>query len=166
MFVSIYTTSRLKLLKRNLLVTGVLFTGGGAYAAVRELFLLYTFRPEWLVAATLIIVAGIVCVAFARDIIPLKDTYFLMNPSRLSYRLTLFGKEQVLQWIDVTEIRASDAKVVFVLRDEREIVMRLTTIPDPKLARHIQASISLAALEQNIKVNGVLTHQQGAVSGR
>ena len=157
MFISLYTNKRLKSLKQYLFVTGLLLVTGGAFAAAREVLERAVWRPEWIAAAVVIIAIGVLCVSISRNIIPLKDAYFLMNPSRLSYRLTLFGKEKLLQWTEIAAIRVTDTKIVFELRNEREITLRLSTIPDEEVARHIRASISLAALEQNIKVNGVLS---------
>lgn len=163
MFISLYTTRHLKKLKQNILLVGMLLVTGGAFAVYRELIVTASLRPLWFLASLLVLGAGGICIAVARDMFPLKDAYFLMNSSRLSYRLTLLGREQVLTWSEVAAVRVSDARVVFELRDEKEVTLQLSAIPDEQTARHIRASISLAALEQNIKVNGVLARPAEAV---
>ncbi|NEM98188.1 hypothetical protein [Pontibacter burrus] len=130
--------------------------GGGGFAIVREMLWLDAMRPGWLVAATLLVLAGAAGLAICANLIPLRETYFSMNSSRLGYRLTFFGRKQELFWTQIRAVMLTDEKVVFELRNEKELVMPLHHIPDSKIARHIQASISLAAMEQNIKVNGVL----------
>ncbi|MBC5775479.1 hypothetical protein H8S95_15485 [Pontibacter sp. KCTC 32443] len=162
MFISLYTNSQIKQLKRNILILGVFLTGGAAFALARELFLVATLRFEWLLAAALVLVTGIVGIAVAQGYPLLKEAYFSMNPSRVSYRLTLFGREYVLPWSQVAAIRISENAIVFELRNAQEVTLRLSTIPDEQAARHIRASIGLAALEQNIYVNGVLAHPQTA----
>ncbi|MEJ8756261.1 hypothetical protein WG947_04590 [Pontibacter sp. H259] len=147
----------MKQLKRNLLITGLFLAAGGTFAVIRELQSI-AYAPGAVIAAVIVLVTGLVCVAVSRDVLPLKDAYFLMNPSRVSFRMTLVGREQVLQWSDIAAVTASENRVVFTLCNNRQVTMRLTTIPDEHTARHIRASIQLAALEQNVVVNGVAAH--------
>lgn len=156
MYISLYSQKQLHKLKRNVLLLGLFLTAGGSVSLFREVVFTGAMRPEWLAAAALLVVAGGIGIAIANDVIRLKDAYFSMNPSRLAFRLTLFGREYQLLWTQIRAVRTTDESIVFELRNEKELVILLSTIPDSKVARHIQASISLAAMEQNIKINGVL----------
>ena len=131
--------------------------GGGGFAIVREMMWLNAMRPGWLVAATVLVLAGAAGLAICASLIPLRETYFSMNSSRLGYRLTFFGRKQELFWTQIRAVMVNDGKVIFELRNEKELVMSLHHIPDPKIARHIQASISLAAMESSAPANVTLT---------
>lgn len=162
MFVSLHSRRQFAQIKRNLLLLSLFLLSGGAFAIVREMVWLDAVRPGWLVAATVLVLAGAAGLAICVNLIPLRETYFSMNSSRLGYRLTFFGRKQELFWTQIRAVKVTDEKVVFELRDEKELVMSLHHIPDSRIARHIQVSVRLAALEQNIKVNGVLAQQEEA----
>ncbi|MBB6612874.1 hypothetical protein H7F15_17665 [Pontibacter sp. Tf4] len=158
MFVSLHTRKQLSRIKQNMLLLGLFLLAGGGYAIVREFLWLDAVRPGWLLAAVVLVLIGGVGVAVGINLIPLQDTFFSMNSSQLGFRLTLFGKAHRLRWTQIRSIDVTEDRVIFSLRQEKEVTLHLAHISDPKIARHIQASISLAALEQNVKVNGVLAH--------
>jgi len=159
MFIALYPTKKLKRLKNNLLLAGLFLTAGGTFALIRELQSDAT-APGMAIAAAIVLVTGLVSVAMSRDVIPLKDAYFLMNPTRVGFRLTLLGREQILPWADVETVKIAEETVVFNLQNSKNITMRLSNIPDTQVARHIRSSIRLAALEKNIEVNSVKVHAE------
>ena len=154
MFIALYPAKKLKRLKNNLLLTGLFLAAGGTFALIRELQS-GTTAPGMVIAAAIVLVTGLVCVAVSQDVLPLKDAYFLMNPTRVGFRLTLLGNEQILPWADVAALKITENSVVFNLQNSKKVIMHLNAIPDVQVARHIRASIRLAALEQDIEVNGV-----------
>ncbi len=158
MFVDLYEDRELNKLKRNIFLAGAFLVAGGIVALMRELPIAGAGNIEWVYAAAILVVAGIVCIAFAVNIFPLKKTYFSMDQAQLSYRLTFFSREYILPWSQLSAVKTTDEKVIFVLRDESEINMALTVIPDDKVANHIKRSITLAAMERNLEVNGNLMY--------
>ncbi|NDK55145.1 hypothetical protein [Pontibacter fetidus] len=164
MFISLYSEKKLKQLKTNILIAGAFLVLGGAYALFRELQLPDPFYREWLYAAVLLVITGLVCIAIAKDYILLHEAYFSMNPNRLSFRLTFFSREYVLPWSQLTAVRVTENSIVFELQHHKTVTLRLSNIPDEQVARHIRASIGLAAMQQNIQVNNVPAQGKGVIA--
>jgi hypothetical protein len=164
MFISLYSEKKLKQLKANILVAGAFLIVGGAFAIFRELQLPDPFSRDWLYAAIALVVTGLVCIAVAKNFILLHETYFSMNPNRLSFRLTFLGREHVLPWRQLAAVSVAENKVVFELHNRKTVTLRLSNIPDEQMARHIRASIGLAALQQNIQVNNVPAQEKGVIA--
>lgn len=164
MFISLYSRKQLKTLKRNILILGLFLAVGGIVALLRELRLEESYRVEFLVAAVSLIITGGLAIAVGLGFIQLKEMYFSMNPTRLSFRHTFLGREHILYWDHLNAIRVADSSIEFNLENNRKVTLQLSTIPDERMARHIKASINLAALERNVAVNGILGRQKGAVA--
>ena len=164
MFISLYSRKQLKKLKRNILTLGLFLAVGGIVALVRELRMEELYRIEFLVAAGALIITGGIGIGVGLGFIQLREMYFSMNPTRLSFRHTFLGREHVLYWNQLSAIRLADSSIEFDLVNNRKVTLQLSTIPNERKARHIKASINLAALERNVAVNGVLARQKGAVA--
>lgn len=164
MFISLYPEKQLNQLKTNILMAGVFLVAGGAFAMYRELQMPDPFSREWLYASILLVISGIICIAVAKNYILLHEAYFSMNPNRLSFRLTFFSREHVLQWSQLTAVRVAENEVVFELHNKKAVALRLSNIPDEQVARHIRSSIGLAALQQNIQVNNVPAREKGVIA--
>lgn len=160
MFVQLYPYKTLQKTKSFILMLGAFLVLGGGYALVRELLLSYQANQVFTYAAIVMLLAGLLSVMFATDKLPVKETYFSMTPERISFRTSLFGKEHVLRWNNICEIRIKHDVVLFELKNGTEIQLRLAMIHLPETARHISVSIRLAAMEQNILVNGVIAERQ------
>ncbi|MER2996469.1 hypothetical protein [Pontibacter populi] len=164
MFISLYSRKELKKLKRNILMLGLFLVVGGMVALFRELRLTEAYRLEFLFAASSLILTGGIGVCVGFGFIQLKEMYFSMNPTRLSFRHTFLGREHVLYWSQLSAIRVAESSIEFNLSNKRKVTLQLSTIPDERTARHIKSSINLAALERNVAVNGVLGRPKGAVA--
>lgn len=164
MFISLYSRNQLKTLKRNILMLGLFLAIGGIVALVRELHTEEIYRLEFLFAAVSLIITGGLAIAIGLGFIQLKEMYFSMNPTRLSFRHAFLGREHVLYWSQLSAIRVADSSIEFKLENNRKVTLQLSAIPDKRTARHIKASINLAALEQNVVVNGVLARPKGAIA--
>ncbi|MBJ6119357.1 hypothetical protein JAO76_14200 [Pontibacter sp. BT310] len=164
MFISLYSRKQLKRLKQNILMLGLFLVAGGIFTLVRELRMPEPHRIEFLFAAVSLIITGGIGTGVGLGFIQLKELYFSMNPTRLSFRHTFLGREHVLYWSQLSAIRVADSSIEFKLEDNRKVTLQLSTIPDERTARHIKASINLAALERNVLVNGVLARPKGAVA--
>ncbi|WP_242927791.1 hypothetical protein [Pontibacter vulgaris] len=157
MYVSLYPQKELKRTKRSFLLAGIFLFSGGAYALVRELQEA-RLRFDWIVAAGIISLLGILALAVATDRLRLKDAYFSMTPEKISYRLGLYGNDSVLYWAEVLSMRVTETFVLFELQGGHKKRLSLSAIPAREVANHVATSLRLAAIEKNIEVNGVQMH--------
>jgi hypothetical protein len=155
MYINLYPTKQLQQTKRNFILLGAFLIAGGGYALVRDLVLSEQVRVGWAMASASVFMVGILLVAVGTDNIRLKDAYFSLNPERLSYRLSVLGREQLLYWKSISSLRITEQTVIIELQDTQCVVIRLGAIQDPEIAHHVAASLRLAALEKNVPVNGV-----------
>lgn len=162
MFIQLYPNKTLQKTKSFSLLLGAFLTLGGSYSLVRELFLSSQTNILFVYCAAVFFVMGLLSIAFAADKLPLKETYFSMTPERISFRSSFIGQEYVLRWNTIREIKITDQVVVFELKDGPEIIFRLGAVQLPETSKHISTSIRLAALDQNVRVNGVKTERQSA----
>lgn len=160
MYVNLYPTKELKKTKRVLLWGGIFFLCGGLSVLLSELVAQSQIRWGWTAAAIMLCAAGACCMAVGTGRFHLKDAFFSMTPERISYRLTLYGAEQVIYWESIDSIQASEHTLVFELKDSNQVRMRLGHIQSPQIANHVSVSIQLAAIEQKVEVNQVITHAQ------
>jgi hypothetical protein len=164
MFILLYPHKQLKQTKQNLLTGGVVFATAAACAVIRELFIFQEPRFGWLLAALSIVIVGMLAIAAGSDRIHFREAFFSMTPRRISYRQTLTGRKYTLPWSQIAGVQLTDEKAIFELKDGKEVPFLFSLVTDIQLARHIMASIRLAALEQNIRVNGALVHPNEAVA--
>ncbi|WP_276499101.1 hypothetical protein [Pontibacter litorisediminis] len=155
MYVNLYPGRQLRSTKKSMLLLGLFLFFGGGYALLREFLWIGQFREGWAVASAVIMLLGILSIAYGSSVLHFKDAFFSMTPDRIAYRLSLFGGQTVVEWPQVEELKISVHAVNFVLRGGAIVKMRLTAIQDPKIARHVSRSIHLAALEKGIAINGV-----------
>jgi hypothetical protein len=160
MFIQLFPTKSLQKTKHYSLLLGIFLVLGGSYALVRELILSSQSNILFAYVAGALVLTGLAALAFATDKFPLKETYFSMTPERVSFRTSLFGQEYLLYWNTIREIKITEKVVLFELKNGSEIDLALTTLPQPEIAKHISVSIRLAALEQNVRVNGVVADKQ------
>ncbi|MFD2248285.1 hypothetical protein [Pontibacter ruber] len=162
MYINLYPTKELQRTKQSLLGFGIFLAGGGVYALVREVLQREQLQLSWLLSACIIMAVGLVLVSLGAGWIQLKEAFFSMNPERISYRLTLYGQQRMVNWNAVESVRIIPNTVIFEFKSGKRLVLRLGLVQDEKVARHIEASIRLAALQQNISINGVQVHKQKA----
>ena len=164
MFILLYPHKQLKQTKQNLLRGGVVFATAAACAIFRELVIFPEPRFGWLLAAIAIVIVSVLASAAGANKIPFREAFFSMTPRRICYRQTLTGRKYTLPWSQVAGVQVTDEKAVFELKDGKEVPFLFNLVADMQVARHIRASIRLAALEQNIRVNGALVHPEGAIA--
>lgn len=162
MFVQLYPYKSLQKTKNFCFSLGIFLTAGSSFALFRETVLSSQMNVLFAYGASIFLLAGVVAIAFAKDKLPVKETYFSMTPERVSFRVSFIGKEYRLRWNSISEIKITDHSILFDLKNGSEVVLRLGAIQLPETAKHVRASIRLAALDQNIKVNGVLAERQRA----
>lgn len=162
MFIQLYPNKSLQKTKNYSLLLGFFLVLGGGFSLVRELILSSQANLLFTYAACAMVLAGLIAIAFATDKLPLKETYFSMTQERVGFRTSFFGREYVLRWNAIREIKITENAVLFELKNGAEVDLALATIPLPETAKHISISIRLAALEQNVRVNGVITDKQHA----
>lgn len=162
MFVQLYPYKSLQKSKSFCFMLGIFLTAGGSFSLFRELVLSHQVNDLFVCAAAVFLLAGIVTIAFATDRLPVKETYFSMTPERISFRVSFIGEAHTLRWNTIKEIKITDRVILFELKNGSEVVLRLGAIQVPETAKHVRASIRLAALEQNICVNGVTAAHQRA----
>ncbi|CAM3813363.1 hypothetical protein POKO110462_20835 [Pontibacter korlensis] len=155
MYVNLYPSKQLRSTKRSVLFIGLFLFFGGGYSLLREFLWLEIFRESWAVASGVMLLLGIVCIAFGTDVLRFKDAFFSMTPERIAYRLTLFGAETVVYWQAVKELHVTEHLISFELREGDTLKLRLGHIQQPAIARHVSRSIHLAAFEKGIMINGV-----------
>jgi hypothetical protein len=163
MYINLYPIKQLQRTKLSLLGFGIFLSGGGAYALVRELTQREQLQPAWLLGACMVTAIGAVFIALGTNRIHLKDAFFAMNPERISYRLTVYGRERLVHWQAIESINIVPDKIVLRLKTGKKLTLRLGHLQDQQIARHIEASVRLAALQQNISLNGVMAQQQKAI---
>lgn len=160
MFVQLYPYKSLQKAKSFSLMLGIFLAAGGSFSLVREVVFSNQANNLFVFAAAILLVAGVVIIAFATDKLPLKETYFSMTPERISFRISFIGKEHTLRWNTISEIKITDSIILFELKNGSEVTLRLGAIQLPETAKHVRASIRLAALDQNICVNGVRSERK------
>ncbi|MBF9252042.1 hypothetical protein I2I11_01920 [Pontibacter sp. 172403-2] len=146
-----------------MLLSGIFLIGGGAYALLREVLWEDHFRAGWAIASVVVLLAGLIWTALATDKILLKDAYFSMTPERIAYRVALLGRERVLPWQQVMKVWITNYFVVFEMENSKPVILRLGSIQQEDVARHVAGSLRLAALEKNIPINGVVGQPQSVV---
>lgn len=162
MFIQLYSNKSLQKTKNYSMLLGLFLVLGGGFSLVRELILSSQPNPLFTYAAGALMLGGLVALAFATDRLPLKETYFSMTPERVGFRTSFFGREYILRWNTIREIKITESAVLFELKNGSEVDLALATIPLPETAKHISISIRLAALEQNVRVNGVIADKHHA----
>ena len=162
MFIQLYSNKNLQKTKSYCLMFGAFLVIGGGSAFVREVVFSNNTNVVFAYGGVIFMLAGVVALAFATDKLPVKETFFSMTPERVSFRLSFFGKAHTLRWNNMSEVVITDHKIVFELKNGTEIELRFAAIQLPETAKHIRSSIRLAALEQNVKVNGVVAEHQRA----
>jgi len=160
MYVTLYSSKKLRQTKKMMLFSGVLLIVGGAYALLREMIWQEHFRAGWAIASVVLLVAGMIWTALATDKILLKDAYFSMTPERIAFRVALFGGERVLPWQQVLKVWITNYFVVFEMENSKPVILRLGSIQQEEVARHVAGSLRLAALEKSIPINGVVSQPQ------
>lgn len=155
MYVNLFPGRQLRATKRSTTLTGFVLLLGGSYALVREFLWLDTFRLGWALVSGLLVATGLLFIAFGTDFFRLKDAFFSMTPERIAFRLTLLGREHKIVWQEVKEIVVSDIVIRFKLTNGKNVKMRIGSIQEPEIARHVARSIHLAALEKGLSINGV-----------
>ncbi len=160
MYVSLYSSKKLRQTKKFMLLSGVFLIVGGAYALGRELVGEDSFRLGWAIASVTVVLTGLVCTALATDKILLKDAYFSMTPDRIAYRVSLLGGEQILPWQEVMKVWITNYFVVFEMEHSNPVTLRLGSIQQDEVANHVAASLRLAALDKSIPINGVVSQPQ------
>lgn len=159
MYINLFPNRQLRSTKKSVLAMGAFFAAGGTYALMREIMWQGTFRVEWAVSSAVLLLIGFLAIAVAMDKIRLKDVYFSMTPERISYRLSVVGREQLLCWQDVAALQVSEQWVNFEGHKGQVVKLNLGLIQQPEIARHVSRSIVLAAMEKEIPVNGVLSKE-------
>lgn len=155
MYVNLYPNKQLRSTKRSLLLIGLFLFFGGGYALLREFFWIASFREGWALASGVMVLLGLLPIAYGTEILRFKDAYFSMTPERIIYRLSLFGTETIVEWQQIQELHITEYVVNFILKGGSVLKMRLNIIQKPEIARHVSRSIHLAALEKGIMINGV-----------
>ena len=155
MYVNLYPNKKLKQTKQAMTWGGLLLLGGGLVALANEVAVQEQVRWGWLAAAILVSSMGAFWLALGTGKLHLKDAYFSMTPERISYRLSVYGPERVIYWQSIDSIQTTEHAIVFELKSGEQIVMRLGSIQFSNIAKHVSVSIQLAAMEQNVEVNGV-----------
>lgn len=122
---------------------------------MREFLWLDVFRLGWAVASGILVLLGVLFISFGTDVLRFKDAYFSMTPERIAYRLALLSPEKQISWKEIKELKISELLISFVLVSGKTVTMRLGSIQQPHIARHVSRSIHLAAFEKGIVVNGV-----------
>ena len=158
MYVNLYPYKALKRTKKILLWGGVAMLFGGLVALAGEFVVQDHVRWGWAIAASLVSGLGAFGFGLGAGYARLSDVYFSMTPERINYRLHFFAAAHTLQWDTIDCIQASENRLVFELKDSKQLVMRLGHIQDPKIANHVSVSIQLAAMQQQIEVNQVPAH--------
>lgn len=160
MYINLYPNDQLDKTKQFLLWLGLFLLVGGSYAFLQELT---NSKPLWVgrtFGAMLLVGIGSIGIGIGLGKVHLKDAFFSMNADRISFRLTLYGSQQVLPWREIRSIHISDSTIAFELQTTQVIELSMGYIHDLAMARHIAASLRLAALDKNIRVNGVKMQQQ------
>ena len=160
MYVTLYSSKKLRQTKKMMLLSGVFLVGGGAYALLREVLWEDHFRLGWAIASVVVLIAGIIWTALATDKILLKDAYFSMTTERIAYRVALFGRERVVSWQEVVKVWITNYFVVFEMENSSPVILRLGSIQQEEVANHVASSLRLAAMEKNIPINGVVGQPQ------
>lgn len=155
MYVNLYPGKQLRAARRFMLLLGLFLFVGGGYALLREFFWMETFRDRWAAASAVLMLLGLVPLAYGANLLHFKDAFFSMTPQQIAYRLTLFGPQTVVEWPQVQELGITEQLISFKLEGGMVTRMRLNMIQDPAIARHVSRSIHLAALEKGIMINGV-----------
>lgn len=163
MYVNLYPNKQLKRTKQVLLWSGLFLLIGGVAALLSEFATEEPSRWGWALAACLVSLTGIFWVAAGAGKLYMKDAYFSMTPEKISYRLNLFTAERIIYWNSIDSIQASQHTLLFELKDGGQVVMRLGNIQSNRIANHVSVSIQLAAIDQNVEVNGVPAYAQKVV---
>ncbi|WP_461491920.1 hypothetical protein [Pontibacter sp. HJ8] len=153
----------MKRTKQVLLWSGLFLLIGGLVALLNEFTAQEQPRWGWTLAACLVSLTGGFWVAAGAGKLYLKDVYFSMTPEKISYRLNFFTAERVIYWNSIDSIQASQHTLLFELKDGGQVVMRLGNIQSNRIANHVSVSVQLAAIEQNVEVNGVPAQAQKVV---
>jgi hypothetical protein len=162
MFIQLEPYKDVKKTKHFSFMLGMFLMLGGGFSICRELILKDQANILFVYAAIIHLLAGVIITAYAKDRLPFKESYFSMNKERISFRLMFYGKEHILQWNSIKEIKITNNIVLFELKSGSNIILRLSAIQQPETARHIKSSIRLAALDQHVVVNGVISLEQRA----
>ena len=155
MYVTLYPNKKLKQAKQAMTWGGLFLLCGGLVALANEVAVQEQVRWGRLTAAILISTFGALWIALGTGKLYLKDAYFSMTPERISYRLKVYGPERVIYWQSIDSIQATEHTILFELKNGEQVVMRLGSIQCSRTANHVSVSIQLAAMEQNVEVNGV-----------
>ncbi|GHA75531.1 hypothetical protein GCM10007389_31760 [Pontibacter akesuensis] len=134
---------------------GMFLTLGGGYALLRELLWMDMFREGWAAASVLLVLVGATMLAFGTDIFRLQDAFFSMTPKRIVYRVSVLGRQQEINWEEVSALDITESLVTFVLVSGRQRYLRLGAIQQPEIARHVSRSLHLAAIEKGLVLNGI-----------
>lgn len=155
MYISLYPAKQLERAKEKMLWLGLFMLSGGMAAFLHDIAIREETRWYWVGAALVIGLTGILFVAIGTDRIHLKEAYFSITPSRISYRLHLFSNERMIYWQQIAGIQVSERYVLFDLNSGRQVLLRLKSIQSNNAASHVATCLQMAALEHNVSVNGV-----------
>lgn len=166
MYINLYTTKQLHELKARMLWLGLFLSSGGAASFLYNVLLIERTRWYWAGAAFVILAVGLLLVAAGTDKVKLKNAYFSISPSNISYRLNFYSSEYVIDWRHISAVQLCDSGVLFNLHSGRQPVLHFSLFQSYNIACHVGTSIQLAALERNISVNGVLFNVPNSVVQR
>jgi hypothetical protein len=155
MYIHLYTSKQLQEIKERMLWLGLFMLSGGMAALLHNLVLQDPPRWYWAGAALLVTLAGILLVAVGTGRVPMKEAYCCITSGSVSYRLGLLRHEHIIYWQHVNQVQVSDKCILFDLNSGRQVAMQLGSIQSSNIAGHIATSLQLAALKQNIALNGV-----------
>lgn len=160
MYINLNPNKQLNKTKQFVLWAGLLLIVGGNYAIVQEVLIREHIRLIWAIGACAIIVFGIVGICLGTDRILLKDTFFSINPDFIKYRLSLYSQENKIYWADIESISIGRYTVNFVMKEDKQVTLRLGNLQSLELEHHVATSLRLAAMDKRISVNGVSMQEQ------
>lgn len=163
MYISLYTARQLDKIKEKTLWLGLFMLSGGLAALLHDVAL-QVARWDWAVAAFVVSLAGAMLIAIGVAKLPLKTAYFSITAARISYRLSLYGKERMIYWQQISGIQVSDRFMLIDLSSGRQVLLRLGTLQNNNAAHRIAVSMQVAALERNVTLNGVKFYSPKAVT--
>lgn len=155
MYINLYTPKQLEGIRERMLWLGSFMMSGGLAALIYNLLLQESARWHWAMAALLVTSMGISLLAIGIGKIRLKETFFSVTSSTVSYRLYFFGFERSIAWQDVSQLQLSDHYILFNLYSGKQVSLRLGAIQSDNTASHIALSLQTEALRQHVTVNGV-----------